>query len=1690
MVIAAHRTLSYLFSVIRSFFIRRCFRVLLIIVISALLWEYEQSLAQAQLRLTAPALGERLTPGGEFLIQWSGISAQDTVQISYSPDAGKTWRLITPIATGLSFRWRNIPFTISDSCQMVISTKPRDNSNSIQNSITAQERSFSLRFGSQRLSSQWLQRWVGYTFDGNRLITTSSVGNDDSLRQLYRTQIWDAVSGQRIFALPDFVRDSSLRFSAETFTPRIVQGSWSPDNTLVVNVIDETSFGIYESASGRLIRRVAIPIDGFKTSLQYVTWSNDGREMIARVLYRTQGTGAAGTVITDRFIRFQLSDMLNTPVTLSSSSIVFDRWGNTYLGLLPNGRQWLSVRRSPMTGQTEDIVLHLGNSADSTRTFTPPGGFIWRPETILSSPSSEFIALRATTTRVGQPPLLIVINLQTGSQRSLSATSLISWSPDSRKLLIRQDNAVQPEILDVATLESEAILQNLYAAPTDVVLSTTNILGFVPTGQTNIAWSANSRRITGYNIPVSAIGTPLLTASTSASVFGVWDITSGCQTETSVLPRLPAMRLPLEYNLNETGSLIFSNLENQLVVTNRVKDSSLVLAIPNIAGGCQTSLSAGQWAIRLPNLLQSPESFIAQPIVCENSALIRIPVTNLSNSSFQIDTRLQALAGEELAETGFRLERSPQAIISGRLTDTAFVRFTPVRFGSSSVQLVIRSAIGDTVLARTIITARKDSLAFEPAAPVVNVGLIPAKTLITTTITIRNTGNTPLVWSTGATRTTSGNIFITEITPLFTPIGGTSEIRLRIQPIDSLGRLSVSLPLYFCGANTSILTVQARVLPEFQQIDVPSQINGGLLTCVGVVHRTLTIRNLGGRMLTLRTLGIADTNFRILNTPTLPLTLAPLDSLVIALRLSTPTNGLRESRCVILSDDPTRPLLEIPVQLEQQAPIYTWIPSQYRFENVDIRQSAETTLEFQNTGQAYLWTGLPRQINPDFTIVSVSPNPTPQGGISRVVVRFNGNPQSGIISTIASFNLGDICNTQTQLPLEAITIQPAAKLTVRTIVPFDTLLCTSEQTQRAELLNTGRADLRIDSIYIENSIGAGRSTNPDFLVQTDNAAPFPLRIGGVQTIAQVFFLNVIFRPQGTGIREGWLVIHSNDTTTNSRGIMRIPLRGIRLRSSFTLTPETVRFQVQSNFMRDTTAVLITNTGTEPLVWQDFPRTIDPLFFLEAIEPPVTPPQGVSRAIIRFAGIRTTETTSGSYTLINPLCNASQTLRFSAGSTPEATLAPIPPVAVRLLCSSDTTVNISLRNTGSAPLTFTEPPRILDDALTEIRITTQLPTNIPPGASATLVANIRPQRPGTRTVRLLLATNDRINPRQEPSITFTKDSSALQWETTLLNLGTVQFGETLQRTIRLQNLGTVEQRIATPLQVANLSIDSISLNPIPAGRSAEIFIRFVATSSAVVNGLFSGSLTVQDACGRLNTLNIRASAQDGEIAMPDSLTLAPLAEGNFPIFFRRRTGIANGEMVNIFFRIANTSLVQVLTPANAMQGLIENRIVNGARLLRFSVPVSASSDTLITMRFRGLLGNDSATTLTIDSAFVSNIALRGAISRFKTLGLNYAGSGTRLYFTPLVKVVAPNPASEQLSVSIDAAESATIVLRLINVLGQATSLYEGSIEAGSRDFRFPLEAIPTGTYTLEMRSTVMRFPNTPPERFTMRINIVK
>lgn len=1662
-----------------------------IMLFAFVLWgsTYFSHVAYAQeqsplLRLLQPNKGERLTPGGEYLLIWTGISPLDTVQLSFSIDSGKTWQLITANATGLAYRWSPIPFTVSESCLLSVSTKPRDNTTSIQSST------YGLSYGQARSSLRWLNRWSGFSFDGSKILTISSRPFDDSTRQTYRTEVWEAATGKRLYTLPDRLADTTLRFAPSGITPGTIQTQFSPSGTLLLNILSDTTFGIFDASSGRSQRTIRIPREGFAMALQNVGWSNDGQEIIARVLVREQGTGASGTLLSDKFIRFSISDQSDRPIGSQLSKIEFDRWGSTYLGLLNNRRQWLAMRRSNGTAensspQVQELLLYT-SGMDSARRFIAPANYSWEPETIMVAPNDSVMALVAIPINPQQnlPNLLALVNLFTGVQRTRAAARPVSWSSDSRSLILLEDNGNQPEIFDINTFTVTAVLQNLFVTAFERSLSMGNIIGEVQSGSEQVRWNNDGRRFLGYEAPPQ-FGQP----STTAQTIGFWDATNGCQTERFALPRLPGMAQPLRYSLSMVGAFIANGTERQYIVTNDQSDTALVLTVQAPSSSCQTSMSDGLWSIRLPNVIVAQETLTFPTLVCETTATARFTVTNLTNAALILESSLQTLSG---SSSDFSVVQSTSRLMPARAVETVILRYSPQKFGDASAQMVFTNEKNE-VIARTVVIARRDSLAFEPPAPTINLGLVPAKTILTTTVTIRNTGNTPLQWSTTATRSTLGNIFITTLTPNPTPVGASAQVTVRVQPINSLGLFQETLPIYFCGSSTSTAFVQARVLPEFQQIDASPLVDGGILTCETSIDRPLRIQNIGGKPLTITAMGVEDENFSILNAPQLPFTLLPFDSLVLQIRLTAQAiSGVRESRILIRSNDPLRQVVESMLRVQRLAPSYHWTPSALRFERVDIGAVSEQIVEFANSAQTPLfWDSLPRRMTSDFTILAVQPNPTPNGATSRVTIRFNGSPASGLISTTANFNLRDICNTTTRLALEAITIQPAPKVIVRNTILFDTLLCETERTQPVQILNAGRRALRIDSAFIEPRVGAGRSPTTDFVIRAESAPSFPATVAGVDSVSVPLQFSISFRPRATGLRDNWLVLYSNDTTSSPDGIVRVRLSGVSETASFTLSPSLLRFSTVTDFTPVRDSVLILNTGTKPLVWQGFPRILDSLFTLERVEPSTTLPGGSSKAFIRFVGINRNDNILREFTLTNALCNASQTVRFAAGTVPQGTLGALRDVAVRLLCDNERRIAISLENVGTATLSFPEQPRFLNDTLREATVS-RAPTALGAGQRDSIIVLLNSQSVGARTLRLQITTNDPLSPRTELRILLTKDSSALRLQPTSIDLGNISDGTPLTRSITIENNGTIEQRVAVPLQVGNLVMEALAPNPILPGGRATAQIRFTPVTSAAVGGILTGSLMLRDSCAHESIFTVNARLTDGEFALPDSIKLAPLGEVDVPILLRRRSGIAVGTTATFRLRIANTSLLQVLSPTQAAQGVLQNRVENGARILRFSVNVASinESEPIVTLRLRGLLGNDSLTTLTLDSAFAGGTPVRGSQSRFQTIGLNYSGGKPRLYFTPLITLVAPNPASDELLVRLSALELSSISLRIVNILGQTTEFFVGSVDAGERDFRFDLSPFPTGAYLLELRSQSLINPALPLERSNTRIHIVR
>jgi WD40 repeat protein len=68
------------------------------------------------LKLEFPNGNEKLYAGCDTVIKWSGIPESDPVKIEYQVNKNAPWITICPQASGLNYKWTNIPYTPSSQC--------------------------------------------------------------------------------------------------------------------------------------------------------------------------------------------------------------------------------------------------------------------------------------------------------------------------------------------------------------------------------------------------------------------------------------------------------------------------------------------------------------------------------------------------------------------------------------------------------------------------------------------------------------------------------------------------------------------------------------------------------------------------------------------------------------------------------------------------------------------------------------------------------------------------------------------------------------------------------------------------------------------------------------------------------------------------------------------------------------------------------------------------------------------------------------------------------------------------------------------------------------------------------------------------------------------------------------------------------------------------------------------------------------------------------------------------------------------------------------------------------------------------------------------------------------------------------------------------------------------------------------
>ncbi|MBL7998641.1 MAG: choice-of-anchor D domain-containing protein [Candidatus Kapabacteria bacterium] len=187
--------------------------------------------------------------------------------------------------------------------------------------------------------------------------------------------------------------------------------------------------------------------------------------------------------------------------------------------------------------------------------------------------------------------------------------------------------------------------------------------------------------------------------------------------------------------------------------------------------------------------------------------------------------------------------------------------------------------------------------------------------------------------------------------------------------------------------------------------------------------------------------------------------------------------------------------------------------------------------------------------------------------------------------------------------------------------------------------------------------------------------------------------------------------------------------------------------------------------------------------------------------------------------------------------------------------------------------------------------------------------------------------------------------------------------------------------------------------------------------------------------------------------------------SIPITTRRTVNIAQPD----------TKTVNVLLSFNAsmlmpVDGTAAGTVLDGIRTIPLTLPVKSPNTMVTTVRFRTMLGNDTATTLTIRQDDGEDVAVTGTGGVYRTSQLCKQG-GIRL-FNPsgerTMMLLAPQPVGSAAEVYIHSVESGAIRVTLNDGIGRTIStVIERELDAGEYVVPIDMSMIPNGMYWLHL-----------------------
>ncbi|MCU0426181.1 MAG: choice-of-anchor D domain-containing protein [Candidatus Kapabacteria bacterium] len=481
---------------------------------------------------------------------------------------------------------------------------------------------------------------------------------------------------------------------------------------------------------------------------------------------------------------------------------------------------------------------------------------------------------------------------------------------------------------------------------------------------------------------------------------------------------------------------------------------------------------------------------------------------------------------------------------------------------------------------------------------------------------------------------------------------------------------------------------------------------------------------------------------------------------------------------------------------------------------------------------------------------------------------------------IAPVNVGTIPCQEDQSD-SVFSILPRGQ--VRTAdVNFPTLLC--EQTvvtQSTVIANTGLKDLFVQVPTVSGEHAA------DFRIVSLNGQPVPTTQAIITLPKQwgTLTLGVEFMPRALGFRFGQISLNDSSgaelatiALAGQKDTLAIAPIPSSTSSTFSLDFGRLRqFQITSG------SVSIRNTGTVPLSLgvgglvqaQQIPRqgafvstgqaqtriqSNSGAFVIDSLSPSVLQPDAVGSIHLTFLK-NDVEGVARDTALLLRCGQGEYSLTASATVVPNAPRLEVDSVLSfgTLVCEASSEATLQVRNVGGVRLRLISAP-ITNPDFSHLQTVREI--DIEPFTSYAIPIRFTPSAGGTATAGIILNTNDSRQFRVTVRLQGQKTLLQYAWQPQTVDFGNVGFGITKTQTVTLENQGTapltwglLPQRLTD-----DFVIERVQPNPVPAGASAQVTVRFLGSRKAMpITAQLN--LTMNDACRTQSRLNLAARVLD-------------------------------------------------------------------------------------------------------------------------------------------------------------------------------------------------------------------------------------